>query len=110
MRVRFTGTETVVRTQGARLHYSQPVSFSLLMALDRSRMQPRNPAPCFLWIFLWFHMLMVMESVFPIYLEHRRKGQLQKENAPAQTFVLNDRQEVRALTVLPVCVCARERA
>lgn len=46
-----------------------PVSFSLLMALERSRTHPRKPAPCFLWIFLWFHTLMVMESVFPTYLQ-----------------------------------------
>lgn len=43
-----------------------PVSFSRLMALERRRMQPRKPAPCRLWIFLWFHILMVMESVFPM--------------------------------------------
>lgn len=54
--------------------HSQPVSLSLLMALDRSLTQPRKPAPCFLWIFLWFQTLMVIESVFPMYLKaHGRK-------------------------------------
>lgn len=56
--------------------YLQPVSLSLLIALDRRRTQPRNPAPCFLWIFLWFHTLMVMESAFPMYL---RGGKIRKK-------------------------------
>lgn len=59
---------TCIKNQRARKRETDlhPVSFSLLMALESSRMQPRKPAPCRLWIFLWFHILMVMESVFPM--------------------------------------------
>lgn len=52
---------------------SHPVSFSLLMALERSLTHPRKPAPCFLWIFLWFQTLMVIESDFPMYLERESR-------------------------------------
>lgn len=51
--------------------YLQPVSLSLLIVLDRRRTQPKKPAPCFLWIFLWFQTLIVMESAFPMYLKER---------------------------------------
>lgn len=59
---------TSAHTHTHKKRYLQPVSLSLLMALDRRRTQPRKPAPCFLWIFLWFQTLMVMESAFPMYL------------------------------------------
>lgn len=65
------GETAVVLRQIATLKchwYLQPVSLRRLMALDRRRTQPRNPAPCFLCIFLWFHTLMVIESDFPMYL------------------------------------------
>ena len=48
--------------------YLQPVSLSCWMALDLIWTHPRKPAPCFLWIFLWFHTLIVMESLGPTYL------------------------------------------
>lgn len=57
---------TYLKIRGLDKENLHPVSFSLLMALERSRMQPRKPAPCRLWIFLWFHILMVIESVFPM--------------------------------------------
>ena len=48
--------------------YSHPVSFKRWMALDMIRTHPRKPPPSFLWIFLWFHTLIVMASSFPMYL------------------------------------------
>lgn len=71
--------------------YVQPVSLSLLMALDRRRTQPRKPAPCFLWIFLWFHTLMVIESAFPMYLtrEQRNRTGQKKERWRDDNVVFN---------------------
>lgn len=44
------------------------MSLSLWMALDIILTHPRKPPPSFLWIFLWFHTLIVMASIFPTYL------------------------------------------
>ena len=38
------------------------------MAWDKILIQPRKPAPCFLWIFRWFHTLIVILSFLPINL------------------------------------------
>lgn len=68
---KFTMGATHNHTMHTHAHtctYLQPVSLRRLMELERSRTQPRKPAPCFLWIFLWFHTLIVMESNFPMYL------------------------------------------
>ena len=56
-------------TKNDNFKYSHPVSLSLWIADDIIRTQPRKPAPCFLCIFLWFHILMVIESFCPIYLQ-----------------------------------------
>lgn len=45
------------------IYYSQPLSLILLIMVALSRTQPRNPAPCLLWTFLEFQMLIEMESI-----------------------------------------------
>lgn len=48
------------------------MSLSLWMALDIILTHPRKPPPSFLWIFLWFHTLIVMASIFPMYLPNSK--------------------------------------
>lgn len=70
--------KNLVPKQVYLLIYSQPVSLRRLIALERSLTQPRKPAPCFLWIFLWFHTLIVIESDFPMYLKSDKKSEKYK--------------------------------
>ena len=48
-----------------------PWSFSLSIACEVTRTHPKNPAPSLLWTFLWFHTLIVMESVLPTKLKNK---------------------------------------